>query len=47
MSVQSVNGQVTRRPEGESSLGLLCAAMSEVQVGDMPKLNSAGVASTP
>jgi hypothetical protein len=47
MSVQSVNLHVIRRSKGASSLGLPCAAMAEVQIGDIPKLTSLEVASTP
>ena len=48
MSVQTVNYcRVFRCPEGGSSLGLSRAAMSEVQIGDIPKLNSWEVAPAP
>ncbi|HUE07128.1 MAG TPA: hypothetical protein VMP41_06855 [Acidimicrobiales bacterium] len=47
MSVQTVTRQVSGRPEGLSSLGLPCAAMSEVQIGGIPKQSSWEVASTP
>jgi hypothetical protein len=47
MSVQTVIGAASRRPEGRNALGLPCAAVSEVQIGAIPKLSSWEVASTP
>jgi hypothetical protein len=46
MSVQTVDRQVFRSPEGENH-GLPCAAMSEVQICGIPKLIAREVASTP
>jgi hypothetical protein len=47
MSVQTVTHEVSRCPEGVSSLGVSRAAMSEVQICGIPKLSSWEVASTP
>jgi hypothetical protein len=44
MNVQKATDRVSGSTEGECSLGLPCAAMSEVQI---PKLSSWEVASTP